>query len=89
VIYIESPGKLWVDQAVLLSTGPGQFKGLPLRADIAKKMQQEGLNFVRYGGSMVNAREYRWKKMIGDPDKRPGRSRPRRISERTAYHVLG
>ena len=71
VIYIENPGKLWVDQAVLGSTGKDSFKGLPIRADIATKMQQEGLNFVRYGGSMVNAPEYRWKKMIGDPDKRP------------------
>jgi hypothetical protein len=61
-------GKLWIDQAVLMS---GEFKGLPLRADIAVKMQEEGLNFLRYGGTMVNAPEYHWKNMIGDPDKRP------------------
>jgi len=71
VLYIENAGKLWVDQAVLMSAGADQFKGLPLRADIARKMQEEGLNFLRYGGTMVNAPEYRWKKMIGDRDKRP------------------
>lgn len=71
VLYIEKRGKLWVDQAVLMSTGADQFKGLPLRADIAAKMQQEGLTFLRYGGTMVNAPAYRWKNMTGDPDKRP------------------
>ena len=31
----------------------------------------EELGVLRYGGSMVNAPEYRWKKMIGDRDRRP------------------
>ena len=70
-IYIESKGKLTIDQTVLMSTGADQFKGLPIRADIATKMQQEGLNFVRYGGTMVNAPDYKWKNMIGPRDKRP------------------
>jgi alpha-L-arabinofuranosidase len=34
-------------------------------------MVAEGLTFLRYGGTMVNAPEYRFKKMIGDPDTRP------------------
>jgi alpha-L-arabinofuranosidase len=70
-IYIDKKGKLEVDQAVLMGTGSAQFKGLPLRADIATKMQQEGLNFVRYGGTMVNAPDYKWKNMVGHRDKRP------------------
>lgn len=71
VIYIEKKGKLEIDQAVLMSTGKDQFKGLPIRADIATKMQQEGLNFVRYGGTMVNAPDYKWHNMTGPADKRP------------------
>jgi alpha-L-arabinofuranosidase len=71
VVYIAGPGKLWIDQATLMAAAKDQFKGLPLRADIAVKMQQEGLNFLRYGGTMVNAPEYRWKKMIGPREKRP------------------
>jgi len=71
VIYIEKKGKLEMDQAVLMSTGKDQFKGLPIRADIATKMQQEGLNFVRYGGTMVNAPDYKWNNMTGSADKRP------------------
>ncbi|MDB5005206.1 MAG: hypothetical protein JWQ34_3431 [Mucilaginibacter sp.] len=70
-LFIEGKGKLTIDQAVLMSTGADQFKGLPIRADIATKMQQEGLNFVRYGGTMVNAPDYKWKNMIGPRDKRP------------------
>ncbi|GAA4095008.1 alpha-L-arabinofuranosidase C-terminal domain-containing protein [Mucilaginibacter panaciglaebae] len=71
VIYISKKGKLTVDQATLMGTGAEQFKGLPLRADIAHKMQDEGLNFVRYGGTMVNAPDYKWKNMVGPRDKRP------------------
>lgn len=71
VVSIAEQGALWIDQATLTGTGAAQFKGLPIRADIALQMQQQGIKFLRYGGTMVNAPEYRWKKMIGDPDKRP------------------
>lgn len=71
VVYIKENGKLWVDQVVLTGTGDMQFHGLPYRSDIGKAMQQQGLTFLRYGGTMVNAPEYRFKKMIGDPDRRP------------------
>jgi alpha-L-arabinofuranosidase len=69
-ISIKSKGKLYIDQ-VTLKCKQEEFKGLPLRADIATAMQREGLNFVRYGGTMVNAEDYRWKHMIGPRDKRP------------------
>jgi len=70
VMYIQN-GKLWVDQASLMSSGAAQFKGLPLRADIASMMVKEGLRFLRYGGTMVNAPAYRWKNMTGSRDTRP------------------
>ncbi|MFD2873197.1 alpha-L-arabinofuranosidase C-terminal domain-containing protein [Mucilaginibacter ximonensis] len=70
-ISIDKKGKLTIDQATLMSTGASQFEGQPLRADIAHKMQEEGLNFVRYGGTMVNAPDYKWKNMVGPRDKRP------------------
>jgi len=71
VVLMDSPGKIWVDQVVLSQTGKQQFMGLPIRADIGNAMVNQGLNFLRYGGTMVNAPEYRFKKMIGDPDIRP------------------
>jgi alpha-L-arabinofuranosidase len=70
-VYLSSKGKLWVDQVVLMSTGKDQFNGLPIRADIGKMLVAQGLTFLRYAGTMVNVPEYRFKNMIGDPDKRP------------------
>jgi len=70
-ISISSKGKLWVDQVVLMGTGADQFKGLPIRADIGNMLVAQGLTFLRYAGTMVNSPEYKFKNMIGDPDKRP------------------
>ncbi len=70
-IYINSKGKLWVDQVVLMGAGEDQFKGLPIRADIGNMLVKQGVTFLRYAGTMVNSPEYRFKNMIGDPDKRP------------------
>lgn len=71
VIYIDQPGKISVDQVTLMTTGKDQFKGLPFRNDIGQAMVDQKLTFLRYGGTMINAGEYRFKKMIGDPDQRP------------------
>lgn len=70
-VFISEPGKLSIDQVTLMSTEADQFKGLPLRKDIAEAMVKQGLTFLRYGGTMVNNSGYRFKKMIGDPDRRP------------------
>lgn len=70
-VWIEQPGTLWVDQAVLMGTGKALFHGLPFRADIGQGLVDEGITFLRYAGTMVNVPGYRWKNMIGDPDRRP------------------
>ncbi|MHA4896686.1 beta-L-arabinofuranosidase domain-containing protein [Pedobacter sp. PWIIR3] len=70
-VYIESKGKLWVDQVVLMGTGTEQFKGLPIRADIGNMLVNQDVTFLRYAGTMVNSPEYKFKNMIGDPDLRP------------------
>lgn len=70
-VSIDGPGKIMVDMVTLMPDDDKLFHGLPMRRDIATAMQQEGLTFLRYGGTMVNAPEYRFKKMIGDPDHRP------------------
>ncbi|WP_460672470.1 family 16 glycoside hydrolase [Larkinella ripae] len=70
-IYLSSKGKLWVDQVVLMANGSDQFRGLPIRADLGRMLVAQGLTFLRYAGTMVNSPEYRFKTMIGDPDKRP------------------
>jgi alpha-L-arabinofuranosidase len=70
-ISIDEPGAVWVDQVYLSGTGDELFHGLPMRGDIGRMLEDEGLTVLRYGGSMVNAPGYRWKNMIGDRDQRP------------------
>ncbi len=57
---------------VSLQPGPwGRYKGLPTRLDVAQGMVDMGLTVLRYGGSMINHPQYRWKEMIGPRDRRP------------------
>lgn len=70
-IWIDKPGMIWVDQVTLMPTGADLFHGLPLRADIANSLVHEGVRFLRFGGTMVNAPAYKFKNMVGDRDKRP------------------
>ena len=70
-IALTAPGSVDLGY-VFVEPGPwGTFKGLPVRGDVARGLIDEGVTGLRYGGSMVNAAEYRWKKMIGDRDRRP------------------
>jgi alpha-L-arabinofuranosidase len=70
-VWIENAGTVWLDQTVLESPAEDRFHNLPYRADIGDAMVAQGLTFLRYGGTMVNAAEYRFKKMIGNTDMRP------------------
>ncbi len=49
----------------------GRFKGLPVRKDVADAIIDQGVAVIRYGGSMVNSPNYRWKHMYGSRDRRP------------------
>ena len=70
-IKLKQPGSVVVGYA-FLQPGPwGCFQGLPVRKDVAEALINQGVTVLRYGGSMVNAPEYRWKKMIGPRDRRP------------------
>jgi len=70
-IYLTKKGKVWVDQATLVNGTNKTFKGVPVREDIGGMMQKEGLRFLRYGGSMVNAPDYKWQNMTGERSRRP------------------
>ncbi|HKW28537.1 MAG TPA: alpha-L-arabinofuranosidase C-terminal domain-containing protein [Verrucomicrobiae bacterium] len=70
-IRLNQPGSVVVGYA-FLQPGPwGCFRGLPVRKDVAEGLINQGITILRYGGSMVNAPGYRWKKMIGSRDRRP------------------
>ncbi|MCX8156021.1 MAG: DUF1080 domain-containing protein [Verrucomicrobiae bacterium] len=68
---LKQPGSVVVGYALLQPGAWGRFKGLPVRRDVAEALVAQGLTVMRYGGCMVNAPEYRWKKMIGPREQRP------------------
>ena len=70
-IALTRPGSVVVGHAFLQPGEWGRFRGLPVRKDVAEALIAQGITVLRYGGSMVNAPAYRWKKMIGLRDRRP------------------
>ena len=70
-VKLKQPGSVSVGYAFLQPGSWGRFKGLPVRKDVAEGLIDEGVTILRYGGSMVNNPEYRWKKMIGPRAQRP------------------
>src|SRR4030095_9411860 len=74
-ICLKQSGSVAVGYVMLQPEDCGRFKGLPVRRDVAEALIDQGITVLRYGGSMVNHAEYRWKKIIG----------PR--AQRTAYHA--
>jgi len=70
-VTLKEPGSVVVGYAFLQPADWGRFKGLPVRRDVAEALIDQGVTVLRYGGSMINHAEYRWKKMIGPRDRRP------------------
>jgi len=68
---LKQPGSVVVGHAFLQPGEWGRFKGLPDRKDVTDALIAQGLTVLRYGGSMINHPEYRWKKMIGPRERRP------------------
>ena len=68
---LRGPGTVDLGYAFLQPGSWGQYKGLPVRKDVTEALIDQGVTVLRYGGSMVNHAEYRWKKMIGPRDRRP------------------
>ncbi len=69
-ITLGKPGTAVLGYVSLQAGDWGRFKGLPVRRDVAEALVAQGITVLRYGGSMVNHPEYRWKKMIGPRDSR-------------------
>lgn len=59
VLELGEEGSVNVDQVLLCTDS------YPFRADLTEAFKQEGLTFLRYGGTMVNARAYMSKDMVG------------------------
>lgn len=74
-VEIAGAGSVDVGYAMVQPGAWGRFKGLPVRADVAKAMVDQGLEAIRFGGcangGCGDVSEYKWKAMIGDPADRP------------------
>jgi hypothetical protein len=70
-IKFKRPGTVTLGYAFLQPGSWGRFKNLPVRKDVAEALMDQGITVLRLGGSMANAEEYRWKKMIGPRAHRP------------------
>jgi hypothetical protein len=70
VISLDRPGSVDLGYVFLQPGDWGRFAGLPVRKDVADGLIDEGIAILRYGGSMVNHPQYRWKSMIGPRDRR-------------------
>lgn len=70
-VSLTQPGSVVVGYAFLQPGTWGRFQNLPVRKDVADGLVAQGITVLRYGGSMVNASGYRWKKMVGPRDRRP------------------
>ena len=68
---LKKPGSVVLGYAFLQPGEWGCFNRLPDRKDVADALRDQGITVLRYGGSMANAPEYRWKNMIGPRDRRP------------------
>jgi hypothetical protein len=71
VLKLKQPGTVTVGYVLLQPAPWGRFKNLPVRKDVAEGLINQGITVLRYGGCMVNAREYRWKNMVGPRAFRP------------------
>ncbi|HEV3342691.1 MAG TPA: alpha-L-arabinofuranosidase C-terminal domain-containing protein [Pirellulales bacterium] len=70
-VSLRRPGKVALGQVFLQPGEWGRLRKLPDRLDVVEGLIEQKLTLLRYGGSMVNHPEYRWKKMLGPRDRRP------------------
>lgn len=64
VLALAADGYVQADQVLLYTDS------YPFRSDITESFKKQGLSFLRYGGTMVNAEEYMSKNMIGPRQER-------------------
>jgi alpha-L-arabinofuranosidase len=70
-ISLRRAGKVVLGHVFMQPGEWGRFQSLPDRRDVVEGLVEQGLTVLRYGGSMINHPQYRWKKMIGPRDRRP------------------
>lgn len=59
-------GRVWIDDASLVDEPTNRFGALGCREDIVEALRRQGLTFLRWGGSMVNVKDYLYRHMTGE-----------------------
>ena len=71
VIRASGKGGVCIDDAFLADAPTGRVGELGCREDIVAALKEEGVTFLRWGGSMINAKAYRLAVMRGKGERRP------------------
>ena len=58
-------GEVSIGYAFLEPDEWGLYQGLHVRRDVGEALKNMGIHALRFGGGMINAKEYRWKSMLG------------------------
>ena len=66
LIAASGTGTVWIDDAYLADEPTNEFGRMGCREDIVAALQREGVTFLRWGGSMVNAPDYLLRNMNGE-----------------------
>ncbi len=66
LIAASGTGTVWIDDAYLADEPTNEFGRVGCREDIVAALQREGVTFLRWGGSMVNAPDYLLRNMNGE-----------------------
>ncbi|MBQ7189622.1 MAG: hypothetical protein IJR99_09435 [Kiritimatiellae bacterium] len=66
LILASGGGKVWIDDVYLQDEPTNEFGRMGCREDIVAGFKKEGLTFLRWGGSMVNAPDYLLRNMTGE-----------------------
>lgn len=70
-IYGSGEGTVYFDDVYLADEPANEFGRIGCREDIVAAFQQQKLQFLRWGGTMANAKEYKLKNMRGKGERMP------------------
>ena len=63
-------GEAAIGYAFLEADEWGLYKGLHVRRDVGEALENMGIGILRFGGCMINAKDFLWKNMTGAPENR-------------------
>jgi alpha-L-arabinofuranosidase len=69
-IELRSKGSIDIGYILFQPGEWGRYKNLNVRKDVAEKLHELHVTIMRFGGSMINNPNYKWKYMLNKPEER-------------------